>query len=757
MSDRSHRRLVSTLAALTIALVPTVHRAVGSEEPPASTQEGQVADLTLSFRNDVMPVLTKAGCNLGACHGAMTGKADLAISLRGENPAKDYAVLMNSFINVAEPEKSYFLRKPILDGVEHQGGKRFEKDSEAYRILRDWIAEGAHLDFPNEPTLVKLEATPKEKIIFEPETEIQLKVMAHFSDGTTRDVSKWAVYEPSTLIVEASETGLIQSMRAGETTVSVRYLGEKTPVRLAFVPERPGFTWSDPPVSNFIDEMLQAKWKTLRLNPSETCDDSTFVRRVYLDLIGIIPSADEAKSFIRDQNPDKRARLVDDLLQRGEFADFWALKWADLLRVEEKLLDQKGVAAFHGWIRQSIADNKPLDQFAREILTARGSTYQAAPSNYYRALRQPDARAEAIAQVFLGTRLGCAKCHNHPFEKWTMDDYYEFAAIFDGVDYEIIENKRKDKSDKNMFIGEQVVKLVEERKFKDPRTDAPPKPRLLGVAEPTTSGDGRFEEMATWMTSAENPLFAKVQVNRIWYHLMGRGLVDPVDDFRATNPPVNPALLEALAEDFIAHDFDLKHMIRTICQSQAYQLSSVPGDDNADDEINFTRQIPRRLDAEQLLDSAYRALGVPAKFAGYDTNEVSRGAQVPGVQASYRGSDDTPADRFLKLFGKPPRLTNSDTERTSDTSLAQIFELTSGRTLNELLIAKTNTISRLLEAKKSDPELIDDLYWTLLTRSPSPEEKAATTDYLAKAKNRRESVEDLTWSLLNAKEFIFRK
>ncbi|MCB1205329.1 MAG: DUF1553 domain-containing protein, partial [Verrucomicrobiae bacterium] len=477
--------------------------------------------------------------------------------------------------------------------------------------------------------------------------------------------------------------------------------------------------------------------------------------RVHLDLLGLVPTEKEARAFLDDENPDKRAHLVETLLQRPEFADFWALKWADLLRVEEKVLDNQGVAAFHGWIRKSIAENKPLDRFAREVVSSLGSTYEVAASNYYRALRAPDQRAEAIAQIFLGVRLNCAKCHNHPFEKWTMDDYYQFSAVFDGIDYEIKENKRYDKNDKNNFVGEQVVKFVDKRDLKDPRSGKAPVPRLLGEQEPLSSDPRRLEKLGAWMTSPDHPLFARVQINRIWFHLMGRGLVDPVDDFRATNPPVNPALLDALTDDFVRSGFDLRHAIRTICASRAYQLGSEPNASNVDDEINFARTLPRRLSAEQLLDSVHLILGGLPSFEGYE--KPMRAAQLPGVQAVYRPKSPTSADTFVRLFGKPPRLTNSDTERTTDTSLAQVFELTSGSTLNGLLTKKGNLLDRLVDEQLADEPLVDRLYRTILTRSPSGEELSSTAAYLQAANNRREALEDLAWSLLNAKEFLLRR
>ncbi len=711
-------------------------------------------DRPVSFRNEVTPALSKAGCNLGACHGARAGKGRLALSLRGELPLMDHATLLKSFVRPGDPERSAILRKATLE-VEHEGGKRFEKDSETWRLLTRWIRDGAKAEVAGEPTPVELTAAPAERVVFAPETSLQITATARFSDGSVRDVSRWAIYEPSTLDVEVDAAGKVSSLRPGETTVNVRFLELQTPVRLAFVPARPGFAWSDPPAENFIDAALASKWRTLRILPSERCDDAAFARRAWLDLTGAIPTASEARAFVADPDPAKRARLVNRLLETPEFGDFWALKWADLLRVEEKVLDRKGVAAFHGWIRQSIEENKPLDRFAREILTALGSTYEVAPANYYRSLRSPDRRAEAVAQIFLGTRLNCAKCHNHPFERWTMEDYYGFAAVFDGMDYDIKENKRFDKNDKNNFVGEQVVKLIAKRNLKNPRTDKIPPPKLLGAGPEIDAGEQRLEELADWLASPDNPLFARVQINRIWSHLMGRGLVEPVDDFRATNPPVNPELLDALTEDFIASGFDLRHAIRTICASRAYQLDSEPNTTNAEDEINFARALPRRLGAEQLLDSVHGALGGLPSFEGYD--RPMRAAQVPGIRAVYRPKRPTPGDTFLHLFGKPPRLTDSDTERVNDTSLAQVFELTSGATLNSLLTAPDNALSRLLHSGTSDAALIRELYWMLLTREPTAAELQAATDHLAKSDNRRAAAEDLAWALLNAKEFILRK
>lgn len=703
----------------------------------------------LSFRNDIVPVMTKAGCNLGACHGAQTGKGRLSLSLRGEDPKQDHEKLVKTFLKAGDPKRSLMLRKATLQ-IPHEGGERFTTNSESYQMLAQWISQGAKLE-TRWPRLVRLETEPKERVLFAPATNLQVRVTAHFSDGSQRDVNRWAIFEPSTLDVVVDAQGKATSLRPGETTVNVRYLGKQTAVRLAFVPERPGFVWNHPPTNNFIDVALHKKWRTLRLLPSGLCGDATFVRRAYLDLTGAVPKAAEARSFVADRSKDKRKKLIDDLLTRPEFADYWALKWSDLLRVEEIVLDRKGVGVFHGWIRESIAANKPIDKFVREILAALGSTYQVAPANYYRALRTPDLRAEAVAQVFLGTRLNCAKCHNHPFEHWTMDDYYGFAAVFDGIDYEIKENKRYDKSDKKNFIGEQIVKLGDKRKLKHPRNGNLPELRLLGEGSALNPDGKRLNKLGEWLSA--HPLFARVQINRIWFQLMGRGLVDPVDDFRETNPAVNPELLDALARDFAANGFDLRHAIRTICGSRAYQLDSRPNRFNANDEMNFARVIPRRLEAEQLLDSAHLALGGLPEFEGYKT--PMRAVTVPGIRATYRPRKPTMGDKFLHLFGKPERQTNSDTERINETSLAQVFELTSGGTLNGLLTKPDNALAGLL--KENDGELINELYWMLLSREPGAVEYETALRHLDKSSNRREAVEDLAWALLNAKEFLLRK
>jgi hypothetical protein len=829
----------------------------------ATSLAGAEPSRRISFRNDVMAVLSKAGCNAGQCHGNANGKAGFKLSLRGQDPHGDYNALTRDMLGRrTDPEaadQSLILLKPTTQ-IAHEGGQRFKPDSEEYAILRRWIAEGMPFDPPNTPMLECLEVAPIEKILFEPSNEIQLRARAFFSDGSDREVTRMAVYDAANGVAKVTHDGLVQRLSPGETTVLVRYLHAQVPVRLAFMPARPGFVWANPPANNYIDEEVFAKLRMLRINPSDLCSDNEFIRRAYLDLLGILPSAEEARAFVNEspngeammkspsekagrgkdrphpgpllqergkhaQRPgiftfsggdafdgdlrrrlQKRARLIDQLLDRPEFADFWALKWADLLRAEERLLDRKGIETFQRWIRRSIEENKPLDQFARELIAARGSTYFNPASNFYRAVREPVARAEAVAQVFLGTQLRCAQCHNHPFDKWTQDDYYDWADVFARLNYKVLENRRRDSNDGHEFKGEQIVYVATKGEVKNPRSGKAAHPRFLGESSPMTlaqdesssgptfgpsnggeriqppsnevplrafaarhsaaparrrpggvrSGLDELDALADWVTSPENPFFARAQVNRVWFHLMGRGIVDPIDDFRATNPPSHPALLDLLAADFVKHKFDLRHVIRLIMNSRAYQLSAMPNDLNRDDDLNFSRAYVRRLTAEQLLDCQSAVIGVPVKFNGYPLG--LRAAQLPGaLPERKRDQKMSEVDHFLETFGKPARLLTCECERSGDTTMGQAFQMISGQAINDLLAAPDNRLAQLLASRKSTREIVEELYWTALTRPPTEKEANRATSLLNESKNKRRALEDLTWALLNAKEFVLRK
>lgn len=717
----------------------------------------------VSFKNDVQAAIAKAGCNLGTCHGNATGKGGFKMSLRGDDPDYDYAALVQDVggrrVNLMEPERSLLLQK-ATQALAHEGGKRFDKNSWEYAVFRDWIAQGARRHAPGEPELQKLEVTPREQIIVEPQTTVQIMATATFSDGTRKDVTKLAVYEPAEVgLIKVSKDGRVEKLKEGEPTIVVRYLNKQQPVRLAFIAARPEFVWTPTRQNNFVDRQVFAKLKALRMNPSALCTDEVFVRRAYLDLCGALPTAEQAQAFVVDKSPDKRARLVDELMTTPAFADFWAVKWADALRVESRTMDVKGMTAFHAWIRDAVAGNMPVDQFSRAVLSAQGSTYTVPQTNFYRAMREPNARAEGIARVFLGTRLQCAQCHNHPFDRWTQDDYFQWSAVFSRVSYKIINNKIEDKSDKHRFNGEQVVQISKSTKLINPRTGEQAKAKLLGASEldaKVLEQEHDLDAAANWVTSPSNKLFAQAQVNRIWYHLMGRGLVDPVDDFRATNPPSHPELLEKLAEEFVQSGYDMRHIIRIITQSRTYQLSSEPNATNAADTTNFAYAYIRRLTAEQLFDALHLSLEVPARFEEFP--KVTKAVQIPGPLNRRRreaGKDEGIA--FLAQFGQPPRLLACECERTGETTMGQSFSLISGPQVNNLLKNKNNKLGKLLSAKSDDASRIESLYWSVLTRAPSTAEKQAMTTMLSQASDQRAALEDLAWSLVNAKEFVLRR
>lgn len=728
-----------------------------------------------SFRNDMMAVLSKAGCNLGTCHGNANGKGGFKLSLRGQHPELDFETLTRQVgsrrASIVQPDDSLLLQKPLME-VPHEGGRRFEVNSDEWRILRNWIAAGMPADDAEAPHLVALSVEPSQATVYAPETTASIRVTAEFTNGLTRDVTSLTVFESSSTFVEVSSDGIAEAEHAGLTTVTARYLDQQIPVRLEFVPERPDFAFTSPSPANFVDKLVFRQLERLKINPSALCDDTEFLRRAYLDLTGLLPEAAKAQQFVKSDDPNKRARLIDKLLDSPEFVDMQTLRWSDLLRVDEKTLDQKGVKAFHGWIRESFAQRKPLNQFAREIVAARGSTYEVPPTNFYRALRNPAARAESTAQVFLGIRLQCARCHNHPFDRWTQDDYYGWSNFFARIDYRIIENKRRDKNDKNEFIGEQIVLLKDKGDVKNPSTGEVAGLRYLGdltsdapaedAASPASAGESdsakadRLERLAEWLSSPGNERFAATQANRIWYQVMGRGIVDPIDDFRSTNPPVNPQLLESLTAEFVQHNFRVRHLMRVIMNSTVYQLSSTPNDTNVDDDLLFSRGIPRRLTAEQTLDAISMTLNVPIRFGGQQSG--IRAVQLPAVRnGDYRYAKPEIGDRFLALFGKPSRLLSCECERTNNTTLAQTFEMVSGELIDQLLRSSSGRIAQAIEQNQSAEETIAALYWSALSRQPSTDELKAALQHVHDADDQRHGLEDVAWALLNSNEFLIRR
>ena len=753
-----------------IILASWLALSIGTPNSSRASSSGQsIEPRDASFRNDVMAVLSKAGCNQGTCHGNANGKGGLKLSLRGQNPQQDFATLTRQGgsrrANIVQPETSLLLQKPLMD-VPHEGGRRFKVGSEESAILRRWIAVGMPADTDDAPKLVALTADPRLATVYAPETTAAIRAVAEFSDGQKRDVTDLAVYASSAILVSVSDSGVATAERAGLTTITVRYLNQQVPVRLEFVPERPDFVVSAPEPANFVDEFVFKQLARLKINPSEVCDDTAFLRRTNLDLTGLLPTAKAAQQFLASTKVDKRAKLIDKLLESPEFVDMQTLRWADLLRVEEKTLDSKGVEVFHAWIRDSFAKHKPLNQLAKEIIEARGSTYKVPPTNFYRALRKPEARAEATAQVFLGIRLQCAKCHNHPFDRWTQDDYYGWSNFFGRVDYEIIENKRRDKNDKNEFVGEQIVLLKDKGDVKNPTTGETAGLRYLGNqsnvdADAKTESTGaskldRLQRLANWMSDPDNERFAEAQTNRIWYQIMGQGIVDPIDDFRSTNPPVNPELLNALTTEFVKHNFSVRHLMRVIMNSKVYQLSSTINVTNADDELLFSHTVPRRLTAEQALDAVAQTLAVPIKFGGHDPG--TKAVQLRGVRnGGHRYATPEIGDRFLALFGKPGRLLTCECERTNGTTLAQTFEMVSGELVDQLLRSNKGRIAKALKDHEPLENTITDLYWSAISRQPSADELTAAKEHVKSSGDARRGLEDVAWALLNSNEFLFRR
>ena len=709
-----------------------------------------------------MAVLSRSGCNQGTCHGNQNGKGGLKLSLRGDDAAADYRVLTRDLnvrrINLVDPAASLLLQKPLMT-VPHEGGKRFREDSPEYQIILNWIGSGTPRDSTDAPRLTRLEVTPPQATVVVGTEPVQIQAIAHFSDESTRDVTSLSVFESSAIAVRVSAAGLASSDAPELTTITVRYLSAREPVRLEFIANRPDFKFESPAPTNRIDELVFKQLERLRINPSPVCDDLTFLRRAYLDLTGLLPPGDKARAFAASNDPQKRSAVIEELLASDEFVDQQAQHWADLLRAEEKTLDEKGLKLYQDWIRDCIKQGKPLNEFGAELIAARGSTYQVAATNFYRALRTDEERAETTAQLFLGIRLACAKCHNHPFDRWTQDDYYGWANFFGRIDYEIVENKRRDTNDKHEFVGEQIVKIKSEGEVKNVRTGQPATLRFLGnSSDPTqeSADHDRLQILADWLRNPANSQFAAAQANRLWFQVMGLGVVDPIDDFRATNPPVNAELLQYLSQELTDSDYDMRHVLRIILNSKTYQLASIANETNVTDAVCFSHVTPRRLAAEQTLDAIGQTLGTSIAFGGHPAG--TRAVQLTGVRnGEFRYAKPEIGDDFLKLFGRPNRLQSCECERTNETTLAQTFEMVSGELISQSLHTGDNRITRAVSSDQTADEFLNELYWNALTRGPSAAESERLTAYINAASDRRAALEDIAWAVLNSNEFLLRR
>ncbi|MFO0797677.1 MAG: DUF1549 and DUF1553 domain-containing protein [Gemmataceae bacterium] len=720
---------------------------------------GPAAAQPVSFDRDVSAVLSRAGCNSGACHGNLNGKGGLKLSLRGEDPAGDHAILTRDLLarrtDPHRPDESLILLK-ATGGVPHEGGVRFTKGSPEYAVLRAWVAAGCRPDPSDGPRLARLDVTPAARILSDPADRFTVKAVAHFTDGTSRDVTPLAAFEFTSVgVARITPAGEVVREQFGESVLIVRYLTRVVPVRVVFLPDRPAPDLSGFPTEHPIDKLVLDQLRAMRLAPAAPAPDHVFLRRAFLDTLGVLPSVDETRAYLADQRPDRRERLIDSLLARPEFAEYWAQKWSDVLRNDEKALDRKGVAVFYRWIAAQLAADRPLTEFARDVLGGTGSTYANPPANFWRAVRDPLQRAESVAQVFLGVRIGCARCHNHPFDRWTMDDYYGFAALFARVDYRVLSNTRRDDLDKHEFVGEQVVFQKRDGEMVSGRTKQAATPKLLGAAVVAPDPD-RLGAAADWVASPDNPFFARAQVNRVWLHLMGRGLVDPNDDFRATNPPSNPELLDWLAKDFAAGGFRLKPLVRRVMTSRTYGLSATTRDAAVmADELHHSHALVAPLEAEQLLDALAQVTGVPVRFGGYPLG--LRANQVPAPPQTGRRFTAATGDQFLKTFGKPERLLTCECERSDDPGLLQAFQMISGDVVNRLINSPDNRVGRRLSEGTPDAALLEELYLAALCRRPTDAEGRRILGYLGGATDRRAAWEDVLWALLNSKEFLLRR
>jgi hypothetical protein len=694
----------------------------------------------VSFRRDVIPAFSQAGCNTGACHGTPTGKGGFKLSLRGYLPDQDYTMLTRDNaarrIDPIAPDTSMILRKPLGE-LPHEGGLKLARSTKTYEYLRDWIAEGAK-DDAGRPAAVRLEIRPGSRVLNAPAKSQQAVVIVHYADGSSRDVTPICYYNSSNPeIADVDASGHVIFKNRGEVAVIAHYLDLVANVRLTHLVEVPGFKLAEVPQDNLVDKAVFAKLNRMRIAPSEVCTDQEFIRRVYLDTIGVLPTPEEAKAFADDSSADRRAKVVDRLMKRPEFYDFWTLKFADVLRSNGRLIQPKGTHIFQRWIRTNLERNTPMDQFVRELLTSDGSTFKNPAANYYRISRDPENSVETTAQLFLGVRIQCAKCHNHPFERWTQDDYYGFAAFFSRV-----------RQKKGVMPDEEVIFATNAGDVRQPRTGQVMKPKALGgpVLEPATgSNEDRRTKLASWLTGPENPFFAKSLVNRMWYHLVGRGIVEPVDDFRDSNPACNDELLDGLASDFAKNGYNLQRLIRTILVSRTYQLSARTNELNKDDGLYFSHSFTKLLPAEVLLDAISSVTGTSTPFDALPKG--TRATQIPD------GKMENP---FLKTFGRPARELACECERESDSNLSQALQLIGGATVNGKLRDDNGRMAALAKSPKPPEEITKELYSVALSREPNSTEMAAAVKHLTAASDRRQAVEDLGWVLINSKEFLFR-
>ena len=705
-----------------------------------------------SFRNQVQSVLTKTGCNSGACHGAVAGKNGFKLSLRGYDPPADFDALIRQArgrrIVPHDPGRSLMLTKPT-GVIPHKGGSRFEEGSLEYRVLSEWIAQGHPAPKADDPRIERLEILPP-TVKLKPGDEQQMLVLAHFNDGHAEDVTRWAKYTSTNFsVAQVEDDGRVKVTGNGEGSIAAWYLAQNVMATITspYQQEIAAEVFAEAPRNNIIDDLVFAKLQSLNLAPSPRCTDGEFLRRAHLDTIGVLPTAEETREFLSRAEPDKRANVVERLLARPEFVDYWTYQWCDLLLVSGNKLRPQAIEAFYGWLRERVQSDTPWNEIVKGIILSKGSAVENGAANFYALHQDPQEMSETVSMAFLGMSINCARCHDHPLEKWTNDDYYGMVSLFARV------RGKGWGGDRRSGDGNRVIFLADFGEVLQPRLGRPQLPRPLdGAAVPFDDPHDRRVHLANWLTSPDNPYFSRAIVNRIWANYFGIGLVDKVDDLRLTNPASNEPLLSSLATDLSQNGYDLKSLMRKILLSETYQRSSITLPQNAADERFHARAYPRRLKAEVLLDGVSQVTGVPTPFKDSDNKDLPVGTRALQLH------DTAIASYFLETFGRPERVLTCTCERSDEPSMTQVLNLANGKTLLEKLEAGDNRIAKRLAENASPTEIIEDLFLTALSRFPTPEETASLSAVLteAPAEEKRAVVEDLYWSVLTSREFLFQ-
>jgi len=693
----------------------------------------------VTFSMDVMPVFTKGGCNAGSCHGSTRGKDKFRLSLFGFDPQRDYFCLTREEfgrrINTARPDDALIIEKAV-GRVTHTGGKLFEEKSWMYDTLVEWLAAGAPNDPANTPKVVDLEIYPKQAVLEGSDTLQQLTVRAKYSDGTDRDVTRETVFISNNgIAAKADPNGLITSGKPGEAFIMARFDQITTGTQIISIPKLADYKFPDEPAANYIDTLVYNKHKKIRITPSGLCDDNTFIRRVYLDVIGQLPEAAAVEKFVADKSSDKRAKLVEELLGRPEFVKMWVMKWAELLqiRTNNNQFQYKNAILYFEWLRSQFEKNRPMNEIVQELLGARGGTFSNPAGNYYQIQRDALKLMENTAQIFMGMRIQCAQCHNHPFDRWTMDDYYSFANFFSQIGRKGSEDNR-----------EQIIYNRGSGGVRHPVGNRDMPPKFLGGEAPDTAGKDRREVLAKWLASDKNPFFAKNMANIVWGHFMGVGIVEPVDDVRISNPPSNPELLDELGQRFAKSGYDFKQLVRDICNSRTYQRTVQSNDSNKEDTLNFAKASIRRVRAEVLLDIISQVTDTQNKFRG-----------LPNGASAVEIVDGRTSTFFLTTFGRATRDTVCSCEVALEPNLSQALHLLNGSTVNAKC-TQGGVVTKALAAKKTPSQVIDDLYMRCLARKPSAAEKAKLMAFVGEeGRSDTDVLNDLFWAILNSKEFIF--